>query len=50
MIDGHVKRSCDDKELTAGTYIDNFENIVTNGCRINYLNNLNTTPKGPKKN
>ena len=50
IIDGHVKRSCDDTELTAGTYINNFENIVTNNCRINYLNNLNTTPKGPKKN
>jgi hypothetical protein len=46
IIDGHVRRSCDDEERTAKEFLENFDSIITNGCNIKYLEKIKSESKG----
>lgn len=48
LIDGHIKRSCDENELTVGEFLDDFDNLVSSNCCIDYLANIKSNSKVPK--
>lgn len=49
IIDGHVRRSCDEEERTAGEFLEDFENIINNNCHNNYFDNIKPERKAGLK-
>lgn len=49
ILNGHIKRSCDDDIIPAGEFLENFETIISNNCYINYIENIKNSHKSSKK-